>query len=71
MEDKYRPYADWAMQISDCVVASLPPPKPVGYWIIDPPGSCAYHTLFSVYNKPTDQQIKNTEEAFGWKWKDA
>lgn len=48
------------------------PPKPVGAWVLDPPddptgaGPC---TLFSVYRKPTEQQIKNTEETFGWKWR--
>jgi hypothetical protein len=27
-------------------------------------------TMFHVFRKPTDEQIKNTEQAFGWKWKD-
>jgi len=48
------------------------PPKPVGAWVIDPPesedhGPC---TMFQVFKKPTDEQIKNTEAAFGWKWRD-
>jgi len=49
------------------------PPQPVGAWVIDPPnnprgaGPC---TLFAVFTKPTEQQIKNTEETFGWKWRD-
>lgn len=48
------------------------PPKPVGAWVIDPPrdgghGPC---TMFHVFKKPTDEQIKNTEATFGWKWKD-
>jgi len=48
---------------------SLVPPKPVGFWILDPnPGT---HTRFSIYKKPTDQQIKHTEELLGWKWQDA
>ena len=48
------------------------PPQPVGAWVIDPPdnetgaGPC---TLFCVFRKPTEQQIKNTEETFGWKWR--
>ena len=46
------------------------PPKPVGYWILDP-NPLSAHTMFSIFAKPTDKQIKNTEEAFGWKWKDA
>jgi hypothetical protein len=27
--------------------------------------------MFSMYQKPTDDHIKNTEELLGWKWKDA
>lgn len=48
----------------------MQPPKPVGYWILDP-SPTGPNTSFSMYAKPTDKQIKNTEEAFGWKWKDA
>ena len=45
------------------------PPEPVGYWILDPQG--VWKTQFAMYSKPTDEQIKNTEELLGWKWKDA
>jgi len=45
------------------------PPKPVGYWILDPQG--VWKTQFAMYSKPNEQQIKNTEELLGWKWKDA
>jgi hypothetical protein len=45
------------------------PPEPVGYWILDPQG--LWKTQFAMYSKPTDEQIKNTEELLGWKWKDA
>ena len=44
-------------------------PTPVGYWClynIDTP-----HTRFGMYQKPTDEQIKNTEQLLGWKWKNA
>ena len=44
------------------------PPKPVGTWILDPQG--VWHTQLLMYSKPTDEQIKNTEAMFGWKWKD-
>lgn len=44
------------------------PPKPVGAWVLDPGG--VVHTQFAMYSKPTDEQIKNTEAMFGWKWKD-
>jgi hypothetical protein len=43
--------------------APLNPPY-VGYWVL---GGNFYIT---IETKPTDAQIKNTEEMFGWKWKD-
>ena len=45
------------------------PPKPVGYWCLYQVQG--YSTQFAVWNKPTDEQIKNTEELLGWKWKDS
>ena len=45
------------------------PPKPAGFWCIDPKSTYA-SISFSVYVKPTDKQISNTEEMFGWKWVD-
>jgi len=43
-------------------------PKPVGYW-------CLYDgypkVQFMMYQKPTDEQIKNTTDLLGWIWKDA
>lgn len=45
------------------------PPKPVGSWTLDPNPSHIM-TKFVMYTKPTDEQIKNTEEMFGWKWQD-
>ena len=43
-------------------------PKPVGCW-------CLYSTEspyvgFMMYSKPTEEQIRNTENLLGWKWKD-
>jgi hypothetical protein len=49
--------------------AFIKPPEPVGYWILDPGGVA--RTQFPMYSKPTDEQIKNTEQLLGWKWKDA
>lgn len=44
-------------------------PQPVGYWIL---GSGGYATTaFTMYAKPTADQIYNTEQLLGWKWKDA
>lgn len=45
-------------------------PKPIGWWILDPSGA-EYGTRFLVYSKPTNQQIKTTEELLGWRWVDA
>ena len=39
-------------------------PTYVGSWCIG--GSC----FINITKKPTDEQIKNTEEMFGWKWTD-
>jgi len=45
------------------------PPKLAGYWVLYPQGTP--HTQFAMYHKPTDEQIKNTEQLLGWKWEDA
>ena len=45
------------------------PSKPVGYWVLYPgPGSTFQ---IAVYNRPTDEQIKNTEQLLGWTWVEA
>jgi hypothetical protein len=44
------------------------PPEPVGYWCLYGDGPT---TKFSMYAKPTDEQIKNTTELLGWIWEDA
>ena len=46
------------------VISAVHIPKPVGAWIIG-------ETLrIAVTQRVTDEQIKNTEEMFGWKWVD-
>ena len=45
------------------------PPKPVGYWCLYK--TQGFSTQFAMYDKPTDEQIKNTEQMFGWIWRDA
>jgi hypothetical protein len=40
-------------------------PTYVGSWCIG--GNC----FINVKEKPTDEQIKNTEEMFGWEWKES
>lgn len=44
-------------------------PKPIGSWTLDP-NKTNFCTRFMVYNKPTEEQIKNTEILLGWKWED-
>jgi len=44
------------------------PPEPVGYWCLYGGGPT---TKFGMYQKPTDEQIKNTTELLGWIWEDA
>ena len=48
----------------------MQPPKPVGYWVLYPQ-STPYSTQFAMYQRPTDGQIKNTEQLLGWGWRDA
>ena len=43
-------------------------PKAVGAWVLY--ASAPQTTKFMMYAKPTDEQIKNTEELLGWKWED-
>lgn len=50
-------------------ITNAKPPEPIGYWVLDF-SSFGPSTMFAIYKKPTDIQIKNTEETFGWKWKD-
>ena len=56
---------------STTTLSLLKPPSPVGYWILDPGSTHGYNMMISLYAKPTDEQIANTERMFGWKWKDA
>lgn len=44
-------------------------PDVVGYWRLDYGNQSAW-TQFAMFSKPTDQQIKNTEELLGWTWID-
>lgn len=45
------------------------PPPAVGAWILDPKSEHG-NMMISVRAKPTPEQIKHTEEYFGWQWKD-
>jgi hypothetical protein len=51
-----------------CPVISQPP-KPVGYWVLYP--GITPKTTFAIYKRPTDEQIKNTEQLLGWGWEAA
>jgi len=41
-------------------------PETVGYWRLGYGGTS--WTQFAMYGRPTDEQIKNTEELLGWEW---
>ena len=45
------------------------PPPPVGYWVLY--AEAPQQTMFSMYHKPTEEQIANTERLLGWTWRDA
>jgi len=47
----------------------LQQPKVVGWLVLYPQESTANY--FAMYYKPTDEQIKNTEQLLGCGWKDA
>jgi hypothetical protein len=49
-------------------ISFMPQPKPVGAWVLYP--FAPMITKFMMYSKPTDEQIKNTEELLGWKWEE-
>lgn len=44
-------------------------PQAVGYWKLGYDGYIC--TKFSMFKKPTDEQIKNHYEMLGWEWEDA
>ena len=57
------------MPIANVSVSYMPTtsfisPKYDGYWVV---GENFY---IAIKKKPTEQQIKNTNELFGWEWKD-
>ena len=44
-------------------------PEPVGFWVLYP--NSTPFTQFAMYHKPTDDQIKYTDQLLGWNWNDA
>ncbi|MFZ4744738.1 MAG: hypothetical protein ACOYL0_14125 [Limnohabitans sp.] len=68
MSPDYTMTPTW-LDMSDKTYAITQPLKPAGYWVLYPQG--ALHTQFAMYHKPTDEQIKNTEQLLGWGWRDA
>ena len=45
-------------------------PETVGYWRLNYGNNISY-TQFAMFGRPTDEQIKNTEELLGWEWVEA
>jgi hypothetical protein len=52
------------MQYDKPTIDFYEPPKYAGWWVL---GSNVH---IHIIEKPTDEQIKNTEQMFGWKWRD-
>ena len=50
-------------------ITFLLPPEPVGFWVLYP--GAVMQTKFGMYQRPTDEQIKATEQLLGWGWEDA
>jgi hypothetical protein len=48
------------------IITSTPP---VGFWVLYP--GAPLTTKFGMYVRPSDEQIKNTQELLGWGWEDA
>lgn len=67
MSTDHTSQGNWTTPVTHTYTFALPP-KPVGYWVLYPHSTP--HTQFSMYHKPTDEQIKNTEQLLGWQWKD-
>ena len=62
-------YSSINMPIANVSVTYMPTtafilPKYEGYWVIGE----NFH--IQIKKKPTEQQIKNTNELLGWEWKD-
>jgi hypothetical protein len=51
------------------IFTTMQQPKHIGYWVLYE--QAPQKVQFAMYYKPTDEQIKNTEELLGWKWIDA
>ena len=60
----------WPKPFTIEITAIKPPPTPAGYWILGQLDDGGFGTQFSIYKKPSDDQIRMTEIVFGWKWKD-
>ncbi len=56
-------------QYSDLIATLAKPPKPVGCCVLYP--GHAMKIKLAMYQRPTDEQIKNTEALLGWGWEDA
>jgi ABC-type arginine transport system ATPase subunit len=62
MKEEITKWGDIAISSDLLRTYNLHIPKSAGKWII----GGTFHV--DVTKKPTDEQIKNTEEMFGWEW---
>ena len=66
-EDTTEPYSELIDNPSTLYFAAQP--KPVGFWVLYPGSDTKIK--FTVFVRPTDEQIKNTEALLGWGWEEA
>ena len=67
-EGKWKGYPNLSVPLDSKMIqhGTIHFPKYAGYWVI---GGNVHLQVFED-KKPTPEQIKNTEEAFGWEWKE-
>lgn len=56
-----KPVTNYSVDTNQLKFISIP--QPVGYWIL---GKGGLSPRLAIYEKPTTEQIKNTEAMFGW-----
>lgn len=67
MSEPEQPKHPFVIEKSDIEYRFFVSPQAAGFWIIGgEPG-----LRVAVTKRPTDQQIKNTTEMFGWEWREA
>lgn len=63
-----KPAESYVLDESTSFMTGITVPKPVGFWSFGASITGWGGTALPLYTKPTEQQIRNTEELLGWKW---